>query len=343
MDKQKLKCPTCKRGFELNSQVPETCRRCGTDLIAISHIARRANSFFEQGRAFFKQQQFEKAHEMFLGAWKLKKSHKTQKALAAVLICSGRYKAGIKQLNSRIKRMNEDMKKTTQHQENANNSIKNISCFSQKDSDLFAQFIQITKVLQTSKWHEHTVNSILHWNIEEGMKANLPSFEYTVFALTCIRQFVGQDDLLNETCERYQDFIDDTKRENIVKRQNNFTEFLNGNISGHSDDTCLHKYFKNNRQFIDAFLYGALIVHGPEKSYDTHRQRYKQMYNDKENKERYLYALNHTILEIMVQASGIAVILQEDFLSWINQDLVPKPDIFWHEIMWKWMPLDDKV
>jgi len=232
------------------------------------------------------------------------------------------------------------MKKAIQHQENADKSIRNISCFSQKDSDLFAHFIQIIKVLQDSEWYKMPTK--VSWHQENGTKANLPSFEHTVFALTCIRQFTGQDDLLNRTCNRYKHFIDCVKRENIVKRQNDFNKFLDGKIADHSGDTCLHEYFNNTRQFIDAFLYGALIIHGPEKSNEAKCQRYKQMYLDKKNKVFYLSELNNTIHEILSIASGIAVILQKDFAHWTNQSFVPKPNVFWQTIMWKWTPLDDK-
>jgi len=230
-----------------------------------------------------------------------------------------------------------------EHLNSLDSGIRNKDKFTQQDSDLFAHFIQVVCVMQHSTWYKMITNGTLQINMNQDGKtrALMPPLELTAFALLYIRQLISnKDDLVNKACNKYKCFIaNDEKRAYIDELKNEFNSYLNCDLTEISHYVVLEKYVKSNRELIDSFAYGALIIHGTQKTDQEHRKRYKSMYlEDSHAKPRFIWELNSAIMQVLSKASRIAVLLQTDFVKWQQAGIAPDPDVFWQETMFTWSP-----
>ena len=223
---------------------------------------------------------------------------------------------------------------------NIKSNIKNNANFEQKHSDLFAHFIQIVDILQNSTWNKSQCTHQYNMNKDGLSRGDMPTLEQTVFALTYIRQLISNKDrLFNKACDNYMRFIDSSDKIHYIKQlKDGFNKYLREKPMHIS----LLNYVKDNLELIDTFLYGALIIHGTNNVSIKHRERFKQLYMDEKNKEQYIFALNITLKHILSMASEIGVFIHKDFSRWINENLIPKPDVFWQKTMFTWLPLQKK-
>ena len=218
-----------------------------------------------------------------------------------------------------------------------NSEVKDSVKLTQKDSDLFAHFIQIVGILQRSSWYKAPTVIQYNMNHDGKTRGNMPILEQTAFALVYVRQLIStQDCMFNKACNQYKKFMDNQCKIEYVKEiQKKFNKYL----KEESSFIPLRQYVNNHQQLIDAFLYGALILHGSNnpKSKLEDRERYKQMYMDKKYKDHYIFELNNTLKQVISMASTIGVLLQRDFGNWIQAGNIPKPDVFWQETMFSWL------
>lgn len=140
----------------------------------------------------------------------------------------------------------------------------------------------------------------INMNQDGQTRASMPTLESTAFALLYVRQLISQqDNIVNNACNKYKCFIaNDEKRDYINELQKSFNKYLDDDLTTMSHYVFLAEHVKNNREFIEAFAYGALIIHGSDKS----------------------------------------DLLQKDFAKWIETDIALKPDVFWQETMFTWHP-----
>jgi len=234
-----------------------------------------------------------------------------------------------------------------EHLSSLDSGIEREEFFTQEVSDLFAHFIQIICVLQRSEWYKMVVNGSLQLNMNHDGKtrASMPSLELTVFALVYIRQLISTaDNIVNRSCKQYKCFIENTQKRNyIAELQKNFNHYLNDDLATMSHYTLLAERVQNNREFIEAFFYGALIIHGDNNPKDKNCEHYKSLYLAGEKKRpRFIWELNNTVLRVLENATKIAVLLQKDFAKWKEEGVAPKSNVFWQETMFSWLPVVDK-
>ena len=217
--------------------------------------------------------------------------------------------------------------------------MRDIKGIKQWHVDLFGHFIQVNTVLQHSKWFKHPPRFQYNMNSDGQERGDMPSLEDTVFAMIYVRQFTGKDNLLVRTCKEYMRFIDDSERRNYVKeRKKEFEDFLK------ESPRCVpvSKHVNSNLNLLNAFLYGAMIVHGPKESDQKYKDNYEKIYMDKSRRVETIFELNDVMHQIVSISSGVASLLYKDFADWQSKGLVPAPNVFWQHTIFSWEPTIEK-
>lgn len=220
---------------------------------------------------------------------------------------------------------------------------KNDKGMSQDESDVIAHFIQVVSVLQNSSWCKKRLVFQSNINGDHLQRGDMPSLEETIFAILYIRQLIcdaGNDDLLNTASNFYLKHVADNVKVAYVKeRKKEWNHYL----KEEPQHVVVAQKISSNWDFIESFAYGALIIHSPHKVTSSNvRAQYKQLYLDKENRTEIIFNLNCVMKELVSMASRIAVLIQNDFVQWINEEKIPKPDVMWQQDMFRWLSVIDK-
>jgi hypothetical protein len=156
--------------------------------------------------------------------------------------------------------------------------------------------------------------------------ANLPSLEPLIYVAVYFRQLYSNDDkLFKSACDTYNRFVDnDVKRHWVKNEKESFEGILKART--------IPCEFTNtvNRELIEAFLYGALILHSIEGVKKTEmRDKFKEL-ETKYAKEKIAFCLNTCFKLLLNHVSNVAAVIYQDFAHWQSKYTIPKPDIFWH-------------
>jgi len=208
----------------------------------------------------------------------------------------------------------------------------------QIESDIIAHFIQVVGIVQKSAWYKHESTLQFNMNFDGKYRASMPSLEQVIFALLYIRQLIDDhDNLVNRAASIYKEHSsENVKIKFIRERQRQLESFLKGKPMSVS----VAEVVKDNETLVQAFQYGALILHGPENVNNMElREIFKAMYLNKERKAEYIHSLDFTLRNILSLASTISFFIYKDFAEWIAEKKVPAPDVMWQNTMFTWEPI----
>jgi hypothetical protein len=201
--------------------------------------------------------------------------------------------------------------------------IKDIQKWRQNDSDILAHFIQVQRQIVESKWAKSKLR--IQYTEKHTESATLPEFESLVYASIYFRQLYSENDkLFKLACDTYNRFVDnDAKKQWIKHERKAFDELLNAQIFPFR--------FQNitNKELIEIFLYGALIIHAPSPINPSNRTKLEQLLKI-EPREKIGYGVNSCYKHLLNHVSNVALLIYKDYSYWLNNFNIPKPNIHWH-------------
>lgn len=214
---------------------------------------------------------------------------------------------------------------------------------SQVESDCIAHFLQITAVIKNSSWYRHNALYQADMNGDGLIRADMPNLEQTVFALLYMRQLIGSrgnDDLLNTACKNYIRHSANEYKANYVKqKQKNWNDLLEKKPM----HVNLAKIILSAKMLLEVFQYGSLIIHSPNKVKSKEvRNLFRELYLNEKKRIPALWELNFIMKTLFSEASNIALLIKNDFVSWIQDKKVPAPDVMWQQNMFQWNPPVEK-
>jgi len=201
--------------------------------------------------------------------------------------------------------------------------IKDIEKWRQNDSDIIAHFIQVQRQIVESRWAKSKLRIQYTENCTES--ATLPDFESLVYASIYFRQLSSEDDkLFKLACDTYNRFVDnDAKKQWIKHERKAFDKLLNAQIFPFRSQII------TNRELIEIFLYGALIIHAPNQINHSNRTKLEQLLKV-ELREKIGYGVNSCYKHLLNYVSNVALLIYKDYSYWLNNYNIPKPNIYWH-------------
>lgn len=213
----------------------------------------------------------------------------------------------------------------------------------QEGVDCIAHFLQVGSVIRRSSWYQYRPLYQANMNGDGLERADLPSLEQTVFALLYMRQLIGgrgNDELLKTACDWYIKHAANTEKSEYVEQQKTlWTDYLQKKPS----NVELAKIIPDNAALLETFQYGALIIHAPHRvRSQENRNFFKRIFLDESNRVAALWELNFLMKLLFGYAANIAVLIQDDFISWIDSLKIPTPDVVWQQDMFSWEPVIEK-
>jgi len=192
--------------------------------------------------------------------------------------------------------------------------------WTQKKSDIVAHFIQVSGQISRSTW----AKSPCTFTVQGGkvLKSEFASTEAFVYAAVYFRQLYAEDKLMSQACDIYANHAGDTQK--VVWIRNELTTF-NSTLAG----GCIFYRDLPLRDLMDAFLYGALIMHGPNKASRKHRQRFQSIITNSP-REEVLFELYNGLKSLSACASKVASVLYRDIAHWQQNEWIPAPEVWWH-------------
>ena len=132
----------------------------------------------------------------------------------------------------------------------------------------------------------------------------------------------------------------DTEKSEYVEQQKTlWTDYLQKKPS----NVELAKIIPDNAALLETFQYGALIIHAPHRvRSQENRNFFKRIFLDESNRVAALWELNFLMKLLFGYAANIAVLIQDDFISWIDSQKIPTPDVVWQQDMFSWEPVIEK-
>ncbi len=213
-------------------------------------------------------------------------------------------------------------------------NLLNPSGWSKRDSEVIAHFLQVHKLLITSRW----------FNAEKSLasqgdnRLKMPDLEQFIFAAVYFRQLVAPgDDLVKLAVDSYcRQVACDFSRIWANSAGRAFQASLDSSplpfapVKG--EPTLL--------ELFDAFIYGAGLFHviadeaddGDKKKRReaARKKRFLNIY-DSADRPRMLLALNGGMAVSLNEVSKLAMLMQRDFPYWQQKYSLPLPDVRWHE------------
>jgi hypothetical protein len=83
------------------------------------------------------------------------------------------------------------------------------------------------------------------------------------------------------------------------------------------------------KQILDAFMYGAGLLHKFPAANDADRKRFLKLY-DTEKPHKLLFALNSTLGSLGEHVSKLSVVIYREYAQWQHTYRLPLPDVRWH-------------
>lgn len=201
--------------------------------------------------------------------------------------------------------------------------LKHRGDWHQRDSDLFAHFIQVNRQISKSRWSA----AECRFKRQGGrlLEASFPDIEEFVYAAVYFRQLFSRsrsDQLLRNVCERYQHFVSHAGKSIwVAKEQESFAQVL-------SRPTFMLPDY-SAEALVEAFMYGASIFHGIPNEQCPKRKNFRKIIAD-HDRELVLYALHTSLKQLQNHVSAIAAVVYQDFSNWIPDNNLPLPDVMWH-------------
>ena len=201
--------------------------------------------------------------------------------------------------------------------------LRDVTQWTQRDSDILAHFLQVYTQLCGSSWYRSKKQFTVRG--EKTVAASMPELEQFVFAAVYFRQLAAEkDSLLQDAADRYCAHVSCPVRKNWVEYEvGRFDHQLK------SPPFPLPVQNLTFRQLFDAFLYGASLLHKVPKENEASRRRFLAIY-DKEPRATLLYALNTSMQCSLQHVGNVAVVIYQDFANWQNSHAIPLPDVPWH-------------
>ena len=189
------------------------------------------------------------------------------------------------------------------------------------DSDIIAHFLQVHKQLVESRWN-HSEIAFTHQG-GKVIKSSFSGFEDFVFAIVYLRQFLlKKDKLLEDVVERYRRHCSCKRRCSwVTEEQKSFEAVLE------RDAIFLEGY--KVRDVLDAFMYGAALIHKPPHLKAKQRAHFLALYDGK-CREELLFALNESMKSLLRHVHNVALVVHRDFAYWLQEYDLPRPDVRWH-------------
>src|SRR5579862_4971380 len=199
--------------------------------------------------------------------------------------------------------------------------FNNRNGWAQKKSDILAHFLQVSALLSNSSWMKSPCTFTIQG--DKVLKSQFASGEAFVYAAVYFRQLYADDSLFLEACRIYQEHSGDPAKVFWVKEElESFRRTLAGD--------CIFSAIRIPlRDLIDAFLYGALLFHGPNKAFKIHRRLFQSVITG-HLREEILYSLNMGMTGLCSHASGVAMVLHKDMAHWQHSGWIPAPNVWWH-------------
>lgn len=201
--------------------------------------------------------------------------------------------------------------------------MQRVGDWQQRDSDQFAHFVQVNKQISESRWSSSEVSFSKSGDTFTG--GTFPDIESFVYVAVYFRQLFGRprsDRLFNKVCDRYVHFVGNPgKCAWLAEERRRFNDKLNQPffmLQGYSVE-----------QLIEAFLYGASILHGIPHDQCENKKHFHEIISN-HDRERVLFSLHGSLKMLQNHVSRVAAVIYQDFSNWINSHNLPLPDVIWH-------------
>ena len=201
--------------------------------------------------------------------------------------------------------------------------MQRVGDWQQRDSDQFAHFVQVNKQISDSRWNSSKVSFTKSGDKFTG--GEFPDIESFVYVSVYFRQLFHRrrtDQLFNKVCDRYIHFSADVGKAAWVaeekKRFNSALENPFFMLQGYSVE-----------QLIEAFIYGASILHGIPADQCESKKHFHELVAD-HARERVLFSLHGSLKMLQNHVSAVAAVVYQDFGNWLNTHNLPLPDVIWH-------------
>jgi hypothetical protein len=204
----------------------------------------------------------------------------------------------------------------------------NRNTWTQNKLDLLAHFMQVGGQISRSSWMSTPFSLTDHGN--SILESQLASVEAFVYAAVYFRQLYADDKLFSRVCDIYAKHVGNPLKVSWVKAA--FAAFEQELVapSFFFNDICL-------RDLSDAFLYGALVFHGPEKAYEKHKQRFQAMITQR-SREELLYSLNVGMRSACSHAVAVSHLVYKELADWQNNRWISAPNVWWHSNLFESSP-----
>ena len=192
-----------------------------------------------------------------------------------------------------------------------------------KANTLFT-FIQVVRLIWRSSWARKKISVTTHFNNKEHIEVtcDFPAVESMCAVLTLFRQLYASDDLMKNTCTKYNDHCSNhTKKEWVDFCKESFKQRLNGN------PFVFHLQGCSVKQLFDAFLYGTGIVHSPIKRNRENRNKLSELVRQ-HGREKVIMAVNESFWMTLKYAIDVFHIVKQDYEHWTEQEGCVKADMF---------------
>lgn len=167
--------------------------------------------------------------------------------------------------------------------------------------------------------------------IDPNTCADLPNLEQTTFALVYFRQLIGSDALLKHAIEYFNKHSQSSMINQADKLMDEAPNMFD-----------LRSHVPDNRTFLEAFFYGAKIIHKEPNKKNAQKLNgaYMGMYLDKKRVPLFMFDLHFLLLNILSIVSEAAVEIQRHLGHWINEGKAPKPNVFRLRNMFEYLPIN---
>jgi hypothetical protein len=199
----------------------------------------------------------------------------------------------------------------------------NRNAWTQEKSDMLAHFIQVAGQISRSSW----MRAPCDFQVQGGkvLGSHFPTIEAFVYGTVYFRQLYAGDKLFSSACNIYAKHAGDPLKVHWAKEELAAFERLLAANSFFFDNISL-------RDLIDAFLYGALIFHGPEKAHEKHKRRFQSMIT-RHPREELLYSLDLGMRNVCRHATDVSHLVYKDMAHWQHREWIPAPNVWWHSTL----------
>ena len=204
--------------------------------------------------------------------------------------------------------------------------------WTQDDSDTLAHFIQVHKQIAQSSWRK--ANCRFTSVGGEVTDSTFPGLESFVYVAVYFRQLLAQrDQLFVRACDCYAKSVASPAKGAWVTAEKNRC------LSSWGSPTFFIKEYSTQDLF-DAFLYGTYLLHSVSSDWKKSKRATQQRRTIRDILDRYepsrtLFQLHGSLRILFNYVSHVAAVTYQDFAQWVNNGHAPRPDIMWHDAIFK--------